>query len=265
MNRFILDKVSDLNCEQFIQHNYEFTQKLLTVTNSSGIILSLDGKLDSTILLLLFAKFISKKIKVLIFTTNSAVSSDTSDAQSLAKDLKISYELIDTTSIQHAYQKITQSSINTSHTPVPIQITLLYHYAYALNYLVVNTGNYSDYLTSNTTQSLNDIADILPLHRLYKSQIMRLGKFLNIPQNILEKSNIPNLPSLPILDSRVGPTYEELDSILYCLESNLSSSEIYSCTEIPDYLISYIKILYENNKHKRQQGFKQEMTSNENL
>lgn len=256
MNQFILDKVSHLDCEQFIQRNCEFTQKFLTATNSSGIILSLDGKLDSAILLFLFRKFMTKKIKVLIFTTNSTVSSDTSDAQSLATDLKIPYEIIDTTFIKNAYQKITQSSINTSDIPIQIQITLLYHFAYTLNYLVVNTCNYSDYLTNNVIQSMNNIADILPLHRLYQSQIMRLGEFLGIPQNILEKSNMPNLPSRSTLNHKVGPTYEELDSILYCLESNLDSSEIYSCTEIPDYLISYIKTLYENNKHKGQQSFK---------
>ena len=46
-------------------------------------------------------------------------------------------------------------------------------------------------------------------------------------------------------------SYEEIDSILYCMEKKLSVDEIAKMTEIKKEFVEKISLMHENSKHKR--------------
>jgi NAD+ synthase len=74
---------------------------------------------------------------------------------------------------------------------------------------------------------------------------------LGVPNNIITKKSSPNLWKGHIAEEELGITFEEIDSILYCLEKRLSVDEIVKKTEIKKEFVEKICQMHENSLHKR--------------
>ena len=72
-----------------------------------------------------------------------------------------------------------------------------------------------------------------------------------MPNNIITKKSSPNLWKEHIAEEELGITFEEIDSILYCLEKRLSIEEIVKKTEIKKSFVEKIYQMNENSWHKR--------------
>jgi len=95
-------------------------------------------------------------------------------------------------------------------------------------------------------------ADIMPIVSLYKSQLKEFGRFLRIPDRIIEKKSSPNLWKGHFAESEIGTTYEEIDCILYCLfDKKMSIEETFQKTEINKKTIEKIISMNKNSIHKR--------------
>lgn len=57
-------------------------------------------------------------------------------------------------------------------------------------------------------------ADILPLVNLKKSQVFELGKYLKVPQNIIDKAPSAGLWQGQTDEDEMGVTYKEIDDFL---------------------------------------------------
>ena len=109
-----------------------------------------------------------------------------------------------------------------------VRMTMLYYYAEKNNFCVVGTTNRSEFLQGYFVKYGDGGTDIEPLTNLYKSQIYQIGKFLEIPEEILDSDPSPDIWSFSTSDEEFffSVPYHIVDLILYARENNMSNSEI---------------------------------------
>jgi len=124
-----------------------------------------------------------------------------------------------------------------------LRMLVLYLYAEKENLLVVGTLNRTEWLTGFFVKYGDGAADIMPLARLYKSQVLQIASYLEIPSEIMAKPPSPDL--IPGLNDEdiLGINYTTLDLILYGIEKNLPLSVIGSALSLPPERVYYFQEL----------------------
>ena len=125
-----------------------------------------------------------------------------------------------------------------------VRMTLLYYYAEKNNFSVVGTTNKSEYQQGYFVKYGDGGSDIEPLVNIYKSQIYQLGKFLEIPKEILDSKASPDIWSFSTNDEEFFYTvpYNIVDLILYARENKLSVNDV---QKISDLKIEDIENLFQ--------------------
>lgn len=101
-----------------------------------------------------------------------------------------------------------------------IRMVELYFEAEKRNYFVCGTTNKSEYMTGFYVKYGDDAADLEPLRHLYKTEIFKLSKFLNLPDKIINKKPSPDLLPGITDEFAMGISYKELDNILIDIEND---------------------------------------------
>jgi NAD+ synthase len=117
-----------------------------------------------------------------------------------------------------------------------VRMTLLYFHGEKNNQCVVGTTNKSEYLQGYFVKYGDGGSDIEPLVNLYKTQVYQLGRFLNIPEEILTKEASPDVWSFPVTDEEFffSIPYDVVDLLLYAQENNLSVNDIKKFSNLSD-------------------------------
>lgn len=115
-----------------------------------------------------------------------------------------------------------------------VRMTMLYYYGEKNNMCVMGTTNKSEYLQGYFVKYGDGGSDIEPLVNLYKHQVYQLGRFLDVPEEILMKNASPDVWSFPTTDEEFfySVPYDVVDLIMYARENNLSVSEIHRISKI---------------------------------
>ena len=107
-----------------------------------------------------------------------------------------------------------------------IRSNILYYYANAKNLLVLGSSDKSEYKIGYFTKFGDGASDITPIISLYKLQVREIAKHLGVPKNIIRKKAVHILWEEHEAEKELEATYEEIDSILFCLiEKKLSIEE----------------------------------------
>jgi NAD+ synthase len=61
--------------------------------------------------------------------------------------------------------------------------------------------------------------DLLPIGNLYKTEVRQLAKYLDIPQEIIDRPPTAGLWDGQTDEAEIGLTYEKLDQILSAIET----------------------------------------------
>lgn len=132
-----------------------------------------------------------------------------------------------------------------------IRMVLWYYYGELKNYLILGNCNKTEKMIGFFVKYGDNGADIEPLSSLYKTQVIELARFLEIPEGIIQKAPSPDL--LPGLTDEIalGMDYYTLDQILYGLERGAGEEEIKREVGIRDAEIRYIKELIYYSHHMR--------------
>jgi NAD+ synthase len=133
-----------------------------------------------------------------------------------------------------------------------IRMVLLYHYAELENRLVVGAANKTEYMTGFFVKhGCDDSADIMPLLKLYKTQVRELARFIDIPVEIRNKPPSPDIIAGITDEQAIGVPYETLDLILLALEKGWDIRDIAAVLEIEEKMVSYVKGLTLKSEHMR--------------
>lgn len=95
-----------------------------------------------------------------------------------------------------------------------VRMIAAYDNAKKLNALVCGTENRTEHLLGYFTRFGDEASDIEPIQHLYKTHIFELGKFLGIPNNILDALPSAGLWAGQTDEGEFGFSYKEADEVL---------------------------------------------------
>lgn len=230
-----------------IEKTVEWLRQKQDETRTNGMLVGVSGGVDSAVVAMLIKKALPDNSMGIILPINNS-EKDLLDANELIKVSNISSITIDLTSIhsqmmnsvkenmpnyKQEFDRITDANLRAR-----LRMSTLYAVANNLNYLVVGTDNAAEILTGYFTKYGDGGVDILPIAHLLKSEVYEWGKYLGVPQSILNKAPSAGLWEGQTDELEMGTTYKYIDDYL-------------SGKEIPEKDKEIILNLNKKTEHKR--------------
>lgn len=250
-----ISEIPNLNLEKTKTDITEFIKSKVSQANSDGIVVGLSGGIDSTLVAYLACEALGKdKVFGIIMPSTTTPTEDKIHGIKIAQILGIDYKEIAIDSILNEYLSMTQLDENKlaiGNLKARIRMSIIYYYANANNYLVSGTGNKSEILIGYFTKYGDGACDIEPIGDLYKNDVYKLGEYLNLPQEILDKPPRAGLWNNQTDEEEIGMGYNLIDQILYLYtEKENENTEIAEKLEIPVDDVNMIITKVIRSKHK---------------
>lgn len=131
------------------------------------------------------------------------------------------------------------------------RMTDLYTYASLDHCLVIGTGNRSEIMTGYFTKHGDGGVDFEPIGHLYKTEVFKLAKHLNVPNEIIDKPPSAGLVEGQTDEADLGITYVELDAILNYLHCSSLDSHSFERQGITKQNVNKVVRMIETTEHKR--------------
>ena len=193
----------------------------------SKAILGLSGGIDSAVTLVLAAEELGNEhVKAVLLPSRFSSAHSIADAQKLAENLQVSFEIIPIdapfTAVEKSLEPIFQGlpfNLTEENIQARMRALILMALANKFGYILLNTSNKSEAAVGYGTLYGDMCGGISVLGDLYKTQVYELARYLNhkkeiIPLNTIEKPPSAELrPDQKDIDSL--PDYALLDQILY--------------------------------------------------
>lgn len=249
--------------ESVIKQTIDFIRAHVANAGVDGVIIGLSGGIDSTVTAYLCKRAMNENCLAMIMPNlEFTPDSETNDAIAVATQLAMKYKVMPITKMVNLLStenttagllinRSSQMKIALGNLNARIRAVVLYYEAQKNNYLVVGTDDKSEYLIGYFTKYGDGACDILPLADLYKTQVLELGRFLGVPQKIIEKSPGPYLWQNHIASTEIGIEYNIIDKILYAKNNNYSMDRIAEELNIPLAIVKQIETLHIRSGHKR--------------
>jgi NAD+ synthase len=233
----------------------DFIRNEVTTSNSQGVVLGLSGGIDSSVALYLATKALGNTRVLGLILPDKKVSqqNDIDDAIELSQKVGINYHIIDITEIKQKYiDRLPKEKISIGNLTDRIRMNFIYYYANIEHKLVLGTSDKSELMIGYFTKFGDGAADILPLADIYKTELRKLAKYLNLPKKILLKKSSPSLWKDQTAEDEIGMNYEKIDTILKNLAENISenTNKYLLKKGIDKNDILFVKHLLSKNKHK---------------
>ncbi len=240
----------------------EYCNKL----NFKKVVVGLSGGIDSALVTYIAVKALGRDcVHVILMPSQYSSEGSVTHSEKLISNLGISSANI---SIQPVVDKINEMLEETFHnmpqgvTEENIQARVRGLYLMAIsnkyNYLLLTTGNKSEMAVGYCTLYGDMSGGLAVIADVYKTDVYRLAKYINIKEEIIPFEIITKPPSAELRpgqkDQDSLPEYVLLDKILKMyLEENKEISEI--SHEIGDEkIIKYVLRLVDINEYKRRQA-----------
>ena len=254
MNQDIIDEIKNQDYSSITSTIENFLEEQMQKNHAEGLILGLSGGIDSAVLAYICKRKFGDKTTALVMPDTAITpKTETEDALKMISITGIQYKLIDINPIVNEYSMYLEPNERAKgNLRARVRTNILYYYANAKNYLVLGSSDKSEYLIGYFTKFGDGASDITPIVSLYKLQVREIAKYLGVPENIILKKSSPHLWKDHEAENELGVSYEEVDSILYCLfEKKLSAEETQKTTGIEMTTIEKIQELNKNSEHKR--------------
>lgn len=250
-----MNEIPKLDVKKTKDDIVEFVQNKVSEANADGLVVGLSGGIDSTLAAFLACEAVGKEnVFGIVMPSTTTPTEDKLHGTVIAQLLGINYKEIAIDSILNEFLSVTQleeDKLSIGNLKARIRMSIIYFYANSKNYLVSGTGNKSEILIGYFTKHGDGACDIEPIGDLYKTDVYQLAKYLEIPQEIIDKPPRAGLWNNQTDEDEIGMTYELLDKILYRnLEKDIDAKSIADELDIEvDEVNNIINRVYRN-KHK---------------
>lgn len=249
-----LSKKELTKCENAIM---ESIVRMVEMSNSNGAVIALSGGVDSALVATLASRVVDVHGLILPYA-GSNNPKDAKDAEGLAKQLGIDYEVIDIGGIVDAIYKsrpdLGPKRCKVAYANVKPRARMIMNY-FAANLdgrIVLGTGNKTECLMGYFTKYGDGGVDILPIADLYKTRVWQMAAHVGVPEHIIKKPPSAGLWKGQTDEKEMGITYKVLDQILYgVFDLGLSLGEIKEQVKVSDAKFSEIMERIKNSEHKR--------------
>lgn len=253
MNKDIINEIKKQDYASITEIIEKFLTEQIEKNHAKGVILGLSGGIDSAVLAYICKRKLKEKTLAIIMPDTSITPTETEDALKMIALTGIEYKLIDIKPIVNEYAMYLEPNKRAQgNLRARVRTNILYYYANIKNYLVLGSSDKSEHLIGYFTKFGDGASDLTPIISLYKLQVREIAKYLGVSDNIISKKSSPHLWKDYEAEDELGASYEEVDSILYCLfEKKLSIDETIKTTQIEKSIVEKIHDLNINSEHKR--------------
>jgi NAD+ synthase len=235
----------------------EFIKIRVNESGSKGVVIGLSGGVDSSVTVTLATRALgSKKVLPVFLQNQGSLKSDIEDIEKLCNILKLDLVKYNIQPLIDAFSECVQDKELVSNLewmnlkPRLLQTTLYFH-ANKGNYLVCGAGNKSELMIGYFTKYGDGGVDILPIGDVYKTHVFQLAKFLELPESFINKSPSAGLTRGQTDEKEIGMSYNQLDSILYGLETFQTDEDISNRLNIPSSEVKKVRSMIYKSEHKR--------------
>ena len=255
--------MSSPDWESVTDRAVDFIRRHVADAGSDGVIFGLSGGIDSSVTAHLCRRAMGDRCLAVIMPNREFTpDSETDDGLAVAAQLSIRHKVVPIDAISNLVSagdmagdfsegRQEQMRRAVGNLNARIRAVVLYYEAQKSNYLVVGTDDRSEYLIGYFTKYGDGACDILPIASLYKTQVSALGRFLGVPQRIVDKPPSPHLWKGHDASGEIGMGYDTVERILDAMEKSRDVDMIAEDLDISPELVRRIVTLNRLSEHKR--------------
>ena len=250
-------RFSDDELRERRDHIETFIQDVVADAGADGAVLGLSGGVDSTTTAYLAASALgTENLRGLVLPAEVSGEGNMSDAERVAEDLGIEYDVVEIEPIVDALVDAVPGSERdqtaVGNTRARVRGVLNYYVANEENRVVLGTGNRAEALTGYYTKYGDQAVDCNPIGNLYKQQVRQLAKHVGAPEDLAEKQATAELWADQTDEDELGLDYDTIDAILALhVDGDLSPAATERALDVERDAITQVRELYEASKHKR--------------
>ncbi|MCU4743872.1 NAD+ synthase [Natronoglomus mannanivorans] len=250
-------RFSEEELETHREHIVSFIGEQIDAAGAEGAVLGLSGGIDSTLTAYLAVEALgTENLHGLVLPATVSSEGNMSDAERVAQDLEISYDVIEIEpiidSLLSAYPEAEGDREAVGNARARVRGVLNYLVANHENRLVLGTGNRSEAAVGYFTKYGDGAVDCHPIGNLYKQQVRQLARHVGVPEELAAKTPTAELWADQTDEEELGLEYDTLDSILAVhVDGPLSVAATCRVLSIDEETVLEVSALYEASEHKR--------------
>lgn len=205
--------------EQVTSFLVDWLREKVEESQTKGYVVGLSGGIDSSVVALLCKQACPEDTLGIIMNCESDLQ-DAADAKLLADKRHIPYREVFLNKTYNAFLEAVGATPEAEHMVTlgnikpRLRMTTLYYFSHKYSYLVAGTGNRSEMKIGYFTKYGDGGVDVAPIIHLTKGQVCDLGRYLGIPDQIVNKPPSAGLWKDQTDEDEIGLTYEKLDHYL---------------------------------------------------
>ena len=218
----------EFNVEKTVNEIIEFIQDYYHKNHLKGGVIGLSGGKDSAVVLALFVKALGSENVLSLWLPIHSSNEDYQDVLALAKQFNVELKTHDLTNIYDSYANDIKknndvNNMNLLNANINIKPRLrmmtLYYYAAMYSslkkktYLVAGTSNKCERYVGYFTKGGDNVSDINVLSNLTVSEVIKIGEYLGIPDNIIHKTPNDGLSGQSD-EEKLGVKYSDIEKVL---------------------------------------------------
>ncbi len=218
----------ELNYEKLALDIQNWIRNYVKSANAENIIVGLSGGIDSAVTAALCTKALGNKNIFGLGLPCGSISQDLEDAKLVAKSLDINFAVLDLNPIYEKFlstigPNIKKNKLANANLKPRLRMTALYFYGQIKGKsLITGTSNRAELAIGYFTKYGDGAADFEPLASLYKQEVRKLAKILNIPERIITKPPSAGLWTGQTDEGEIGLSYDIIDDILYRIDYDIN-------------------------------------------
>ncbi|WP_336343642.1 NAD+ synthase [Halalkalicoccus ordinarius] len=235
----------------------DFIADTVREAGADGAVLGLSGGIDSTLTAHLAVDALgTDRLHGLVLPATVSSEDNMSDAERVARELGISYDVIEIEPIVDAFvgalPEVEGDHVAVGNARARVRAVLNYLLANHENRLVLGTGNRAEAAVGYFTKYGDGAVDCHPIGNLYKQQVRQLAHHVGIAEDLAEKTPTAELWADQTDESEMGVDYDTLDAVLALhVDGPLSKAATARAVGCESDAVDRIVGMYERSAHKR--------------
>ncbi len=271
-------KIYDTNAayKNFIKYNKDEEEILNALTlglkdylkkcKFEKVVLGLSGGIDSALTAVIAVNALGKEnVKGILMPSEYSTSHSVTDAEDLAKNLGIDYEIVPIKEMYHAYIKQlepffkdTEFDVTEENIQARIRGNVIMAFSNKFGYMPIATGNKSELSCGYCTLYGDMSGGLCVIGDVYKTEVYKLCRYINRDGEIIPENTITKPPSAELRpgqkDSDSLPDYDTLDGILKLYIEEWAGVDAIVETGYDEAVVRRILRLVDINEYKRRQA-----------
>lgn len=239
-----------------------FIRKQVDRHDADGVVLGLSGGVDSTAVAHLAVEALGREaVHGLVLPREVNSDANMSDAERVANDLEIPYDVIDIDPVVEEFLAIEAGDASDDdgwesrfigNTSARVRMTVNYLVANKENRLVLGTGNRVELALGYVTKYGDGGVDCNPIGNCYKQQVRQLAADLGADAELVQKTPTGGMVDYETDEEEIGVEYDTIDAILaLAIDGDVPTAAVADIAETTPETVEHIREMYRENEHKR--------------